>query len=78
MEYVAGPLLFDLAKAMGTMGEEIGRYFAKQMIDQLEYINSQNIVHRDIKLENILVDENMNLKLADFGFATDKDIESLT
>lgn len=78
MEYVAGPLLFDLAKSLGSMGEEIGRYFAKQMIEQLEYINNQNVVHRDIKLENILVDENMNLKLADFGFATDKDIEELT
>lgn len=78
MEYVAGPLLFDLAKKMGSMGEEIGRFFAKQMIEQLEYINGQNVVHRDIKLENILVDENMDLKLADFGFATDKDIESLS
>lgn len=57
------------------MGEEIGRFFAKQIIDQLEYINSQNVVHRDIKLENILVDQNMNLKLVDFGFATNKNID---
>merc|ERR1712224_707570 len=59
------------------MGEEMGRFFAKQLIDQIEYLNSRNIVHRDIKLENILIDDKMNLKLADFGFATDKDIENL-
>ena len=75
MEYVKGPLLFDMAKLMGGVGEELGRYYAKQMIEQLEYLNNRNIVHRDIKLENILMDEEMKLKLADFGFATDQNIE---
>ena len=47
------------------------------MIDVLSYMQSKNVVHRDLKLENILVDENINLKVADFGIATYKKINRL-
>ena len=54
------------------MGEDAGRFFAHQMLDAMEYMQSNRVAHRDLKLENILIDDNLNLKIADFGFACHK------
>ena len=77
MEFVQGGLLFDVCQLMGAMGEDVGRFFAHQMLDAMEYMQSNRVAHRDLKLENILIDDNLNLKIADFGFACHKQIESL-
>jgi serine/threonine protein kinase len=71
MEYIPRGMLFDIAKVKGAQGEEITRFFAKQLISGLKHMQTFNLCHRDLKLENILVDQNFNLKIADFGFACD-------
>jgi len=52
------------------LSEEVTKYFFSQMIETLSYINSKGISHRDLKLENMLVSEDYQLKFADFGFAS--------
>lgn len=56
MEYIQGGLLFDLCQLMNAMGENAGRFFALQMLDSIEYMHIRKVVHRDLKLENILFD----------------------
>ena len=77
MEHVTGGLFFDLCQLMGPMGEDTGRFFGLQMLDALEHMHGKRVAHRDLKLENILLDPYLNMKIADFGFATYKSIDQL-
>lgn len=77
LEYVDGDLLFDACQVLGAMGEDAGRYFALEMLGAMEYMHQNRVVHRDLKLENMILDRNMNLKIADFGYACSKQIDCL-
>ncbi|XP_032072049.1 ribosomal protein S6 kinase-related protein [Thamnophis elegans] len=61
--------LFTLWKTAGPLGEGAIRLFATELVLVLAYLHNQGIVHRDIKMENILLDEQGHLKLADFGLS---------
>lgn len=77
MQHVKGGMFFDICEQMGAMGEQAGRFFMNQMIDSIDYMHRKGVVHRDLKLENILIDKKLNLKIVDFGFATYKNIKKL-
>ena len=62
--------LFDLIAESGAASESLARYYFHQLISGLEHLHSKGIGHRDIKLENLLIDSQYNLKIADFGFST--------
>ena len=77
LDYVPGGIFYDLCQAAGGVGEQGGRYFLKQLLDAVGYMHRKKVVHRDLKPENILVGDNLNLVVADFGYATYKKIDSL-
>lgn len=69
MEYVQGDLLFDFVKDFGGIGEAKSKAIMSQLVHVLKYLRAMNVAHRDIKLENIMVTDQLQVKVADFGFA---------
>ena len=67
MEYINGGNLFSFVKKRRKISEKIAKFLFKQIILGIKHIHSKNIVHRDIKLENILIDLNNRIKICDFG-----------
>ncbi|KAK4191192.1 kinase-like domain-containing protein [Podospora australis] len=68
LEYAGGEL-FDYIVQHGKMRENEARRFFQQMLCAVEYCHRHKIVHRDLKPENLLLDENLNVKIADFGLS---------
>lgn len=69
-ELAAGGELYYYVKARTRLKEETARAFFQQLVNALNYCHQKGIVHRDVKLENLLLTENYKqLKLADFGFS---------
>uniref|UniRef100_A0A672MGZ6 Maternal embryonic leucine zipper kinase n=1 Tax=Sinocyclocheilus grahami TaxID=75366 RepID=A0A672MGZ6_SINGR len=67
LEYCPGGELFDYIIAKDRLSEEETRVFFCQIISALAYVHSQGYAHRDLKPENLLIGEDHNLKLIDFG-----------
>ncbi|XP_075222290.1 serine/threonine-protein kinase SIK3-like isoform X2 [Lycorma delicatula] len=68
-EYASRGEIFDHLVSNGRISEKEACRIFHQIVCAVSYCHSRNIVHRDLKAENLLLDENMNIKLADFGFS---------
>lgn len=69
MPYVKGGELYTHLTKSKRFPEEVVRFYATQIILGLGYLHNEGIVHRDLKLENILIDEDGYIKIIDFGLA---------
>ncbi|XP_062405054.1 serine/threonine-protein kinase MARK1 isoform X1 [Sardina pilchardus] len=76
MEYASGGEVFDYLVAHGRMKEKEARAKFRQIVSAVEYCHQKRIVHRDLKAENLLLDADMNIKIADFGFSNEFTIGS--
>uniref|UniRef100_H3B4E0 non-specific serine/threonine protein kinase n=1 Tax=Latimeria chalumnae TaxID=7897 RepID=H3B4E0_LATCH len=71
MEYASGGEVFDYLVSHGRMKEKEARSKFRQIVSAVHYCHQKNIVHRDLKAENLLLDADANIKIADFGFSNE-------
>ena len=71
MEWVDGRLLREILNEQKKLPPERAIKITTRILDALQYIHDHGIVHRDLKPENVMVDDQDNIKLIDFGIASD-------
>lgn len=69
MEYASGGELFDFILNNRYLKDHAARRLFAQLVSGVGYLHKKGIVHRDLKLENLLLDRNRNIIITDFGFA---------
>ncbi|KAM0840752.1 hypothetical protein ACQ4PT_059451 [Festuca glaucescens] len=69
LEYVTGGELHDIIADRGSLKEDEARKYFQQLINAVDYCHSRGVYHRDLKIENLLLDTAGNLKVSDFGLS---------
>lgn len=69
LEYASGGELFDYILTHRYLKDPAARRLFAQLVSGVGYLHKKGIVHRDLKLENLLLDQNRNIIITDFGFA---------
>ncbi|KAK3990594.1 camp-dependent protein kinase type 2 [Cladorrhinum sp. PSN332] len=69
MDFVEGGELFSLLRKSGRFPNPVAKFYAAEVTLALEYLHSRNIIYRDLKPENLLLDRHGHVKITDFGFA---------
>jgi protein-serine/threonine kinase len=69
LEYASGGELFDYILNHRYLKDQSARRLFAQLVSGVGYLHKKGIVHRDLKLENLLLDRNRNIIITDFGFA---------
>lgn len=77
LEYQQIGDLTSLIKKQKVLSLDLTRFFAMEIVNALHYLQSQNVVHRDMKPENILIDRDFHCKISDFGSAKKIDPEKV-
>ena len=67
MELCGGGDLLNYVRKRRKLKEDVAKYVFKQVVEGLSYCHAKGIVHRDIKLDNLLLDNNGTVKICDFG-----------
>ncbi|KAF7729974.1 hypothetical protein EC973_003387 [Apophysomyces ossiformis] len=75
-EYVIGGEVFRHLRRAGRFSNDMTRFYAAEIVLAIEYLHSKNIIYRDLKPENLLLDAQGHIKITDFGFS--KKVEDRT
>ena len=67
--------MMELHKRRRNITEPECRYFVHQVVSACDYLHRNNIIHRDLKLGNLFLNDEMEIKIGDFGLATRLDYE---
>ncbi|XP_057952775.1 probable serine/threonine protein kinase IRE [Malania oleifera] len=69
MEYLNGGDLYSLLRNLGCLDEDMTRVYIAELVLALEYLHSLNVIHRDLKPDNLLIGPDGHIKLTDFGLS---------